>query len=374
VEFDWTGVADWSIHVDGHLRCADEWLRRAERDHHCNVAADSTKTASVTISVNPLPSITTLALPGGSPGATYNQTLVESGGTPPFTWSTLSWSAGYGALPNGLSLGASTGTISGTIAKAGTWFFLTQLTDATGAGVQQLLSIEVPSNTPAGNAAPFLYQPLVPSAVAPGGPQFTLRVNGSGFLSTSTVDFNGTALATTFVSSSELTAVVPATEIASAATASITVVSPSPGGGISNAVYLPVSTPEANVILAPAAGSPVPVEYANYAVVGNFRGQGMPDIAIAQNGPQVYIYLANGDGTFTQAAGSPVIIPRAPWNYLPNPLMAFLTTGDFDNSGKLGIAAANLSEAKALAVAPPQIDSVFLYVHTKARRSSFSCQ
>ena len=73
---------------------------------------------------------------------------------------------------------------------------------------------------------PFLNQPVVPDAAAPGGPQFTLTVKGTGFLPTS-----GAALPTTFVSNKRLTAVVPAADIATAATASITVVNPSPGGG-----------------------------------------------------------------------------------------------------------------------------------------------
>jgi hypothetical protein len=302
--------------------------------------ADNTKTASVNIAINLLPSITTASLPGASAGTAYSQTVGESGGTPPFAWS-----IGYGALPNGMSLAANTGSISGTPAEGGTWYFWVQLTDGAGAtDVQPFLSIEVLPNTTAGNPVPFLGQPLVPSTASPGGPQFALTVNGTGFLPTSTVDINGTALATTFVSNKQLTAVVPAADIATAATASITVMNPSPGGGSSNVVYLQVSTPQASVTFSPAAGSPLSIELANYVVVGDFRGQGRPDLAIAQNGNGVYVYLANGDGTFTQASGSPVIVPRAPYDNEPNPLMNFLATGDFNNSGKLGLAVANFQE------------------------------
>jgi hypothetical protein len=247
--------------------------------------------------------------------------------------------------PKGLILGAGTGAIGGTPSEGGTWYFWVQLTDAAGqTALQPFLSIQVQPNSAAGNPVPFLNLPLVPSAIAPGGPQFTLTANGTGFLPTSTIEFNDAPLATTFVSNMQLTAVVPAAEIAAVTTASISVVNPSPGGGRSNAVFLPVSTPQASATFAAASGSPVPVQSANYAVVGDFRGQGKPDLAIAQNGPQVYIYLANGDGTFTQASGSPVSIPRAPWDSLPDPLMVFLATGDFNSSGKLGMAVANLME------------------------------
>jgi hypothetical protein len=303
--------------------------------------ADSMATASLQITMNPQPLITTASLPNGTQGTAYSQIPVETGGTPPFTWSIA-----LGALPDGLNLAASTGTISGTPADGGTWYFSLQVTDAAGVTVAQpFLSIEVLPTTAAGNPVPFLDQPLVPSAVAPGGAQFTLTVNGTGFLSTSTVDFNGTALATTYVSGKKLTAVVPATDIATATTALITVVNPTPGGGSSNVVYLPVSTPQADVTFSSAVGSPLPISSANYAAVGNFRGQGKPDLAVAINGNGVYIMLANGDGTFTQAPNSPISLPRFPGNAFPNPLAVSVATGDFNNSGKLGLAIPDLEES-----------------------------
>ena len=53
--------------------------------------------------------ITTTGLPAGTAGSTYSTTLSSSGGSAPVTWSVAS-----GSLPAGLSLNASTGTISGT--------------------------------------------------------------------------------------------------------------------------------------------------------------------------------------------------------------------------------------------------------------------
>src|SRR5262249_12973130 len=55
------------------------------------------------------------------------------------------------------------------------------------------------------NPIPLINQPLMPDATAPGGAGFTLTVNGTGFVSTSAVKWNGTARSTTFVSSSQLT-------------------------------------------------------------------------------------------------------------------------------------------------------------------------
>jgi hypothetical protein len=84
------------------------------------------------------------------------------------------------------------------------------------------------------NPVPYV-NPLVPSAVAPGGSNYTLTVMGTGFVSGSVVKWNGAALATTFVNNSKLTAVVSSSSLASPVTATITVVSPAPGGGTSNA-------------------------------------------------------------------------------------------------------------------------------------------
>ena len=97
------------------------------------------------------------------------------------------------------------------------------------------------------NPVPLINQPLIPDAIAPGGPGFTLTVNGTGFVSGSAVNWNGSTRATIFVNSSQLTASILAPDIATASTASITVANPSPGGGSSNVVFLPVSNASSSV-------------------------------------------------------------------------------------------------------------------------------
>jgi uncharacterized protein (TIGR03437 family) len=67
---------------------------------------------------------------------------------------------------------------------------------------------------------------ISPSSVEAGSPGFTLGTNGSGFAASSVVKWNGAPLATTFVSSSQLTAAVPAALVASAGNAEITVAGP----------------------------------------------------------------------------------------------------------------------------------------------------
>jgi hypothetical protein len=70
---------------------------------------------------------------------------------------------------------------------------------------------------------PTVISSLTPFKATEGSAAVTLTVNGSNFTRNSTVLFNGTVLATTYVSSSMLTAIVPASLLADEATASITV-------------------------------------------------------------------------------------------------------------------------------------------------------
>ena len=82
---------------------------------------------------------------------------------------------------------------------------------------------------------------LSPNAATTGGSAFTLTINGTGFVSGSTVQWNGSALSTTFVSATQLTATVPPSQIASAGTATVTVVNP--GGATSNAAAFTINAP-----------------------------------------------------------------------------------------------------------------------------------
>src|SRR5262249_41888893 len=67
---------------------------------------------------------------------------------------------------------------------------------------------------------------LSPSSIVEGSGDFTLTVLGGHFSSSSTVEWNGTPLPTTFVSSMELQAAVPAADIADEGMASVTVSDP----------------------------------------------------------------------------------------------------------------------------------------------------
>jgi hypothetical protein len=112
-----------------------------------------------------------------------------------------------------------------------------------------LLSAVCPSLAAQNNPVPFLNNPVVPGAVTPGEPGLTLTLNGAGFVQGSVVLWNGSVRQTTFVSASRLTAEIPASDIATAASAIITVKNSAPGGGVSNLVIFEVTTPTASLAL-----------------------------------------------------------------------------------------------------------------------------
>lgn len=72
---------------------------------------------------------------------------------------------------------------------------------------------------------------LSPTSALAGGASFTLTVNGTNFFDSSVVRWNGSSRTTNYVSSTQLTAVISASDIASNGTANVTVFTPSPGGG-----------------------------------------------------------------------------------------------------------------------------------------------
>lgn len=77
---------------------------------------------------------------------------------------------------------------------------------------------------------------ISPSAAVAGSAAFTLTVTGTNFVNGSVVRWGGSDRTTTFVSATQLTAAIPATDIALAGTPNVTVFNPPSGGGVSNAL------------------------------------------------------------------------------------------------------------------------------------------
>ncbi len=223
--------------------------------------------AGATLPINGPPVITGLSpASAGAGGAAFTLTVNGSGFT---STSAISWN---GAALTTKFVNATQLTASVTaslIASAGT----ATIVVATGGASSSPFTLPIDP--------PPAISGLSPGTVVGSGLPFTLTVNGTGFLTGATVQWNGTSLSTTYVTSAELTAVVPANLAVGSATASI--VAMNPGGVSSVAAKLAITAAQPAV----PAGGVVPL-YSSTPVI--------------QAGSWISIYgtgLANGTYTWT---------------------------------------------------------------------------
>jgi len=175
------------------------------------------------------------------------------------------------------------------------------------------------------NPVPLIY-PITPASALPGSSSYTLTVEGAGFVSGSTVNWNGTALATTFVSSSTLTATVPGANLATPATATITVFNPAPGGGTSNSAFFVVQDPVTQNYFS-SRSITGQVNLTSPIAGGDFNNDGKMDLVVA-SGATVYVLAGNGDGTYAPAYGS-----AGP----ANTVITGIHVADLNSDGKLDL-------------------------------------
>lgn len=92
------------------------------------------------------------------------------------------------------------------------------------------------------NPAPTIAS-LSTLSIPVGNPDFTLQIDGSGFVAGTSVQFDKSELAPSFVSQTHITVTVPHDLIATARIVEVSATSPAPGGGPSNAVEFTVANP-----------------------------------------------------------------------------------------------------------------------------------
>ncbi|MBI4993468.1 hypothetical protein HZC33_00710 [Candidatus Wolfebacteria bacterium] len=115
------------------------------------------------------------------------------------------------------------------------------------------------------NPAPVLSL-ISPTSRDAGSGAFTLTLNGSGFVSDSSVLWNGFSRATTFVSSTQLTAAITAADVASVGTASVSVSNPAPGGGVSGSQTFTISVGPTSQLFLNNISSIIAGDRASYVV------------------------------------------------------------------------------------------------------------
>jgi uncharacterized protein (TIGR03437 family) len=149
-------------------------------DVNANVLTTTFTGGTVTVQV-PCPTITIspATLASGQLGQPYSQQLTQTGGA-----GTIAWTISAGALPNGVTLGASTGLLSGTPVASGNFAFTVKATDANGCLGTQAYTLAIgcpvitisPTTLPAAVRGQAYSQTLTATG---GTPNYTFSFNGT---------------------------------------------------------------------------------------------------------------------------------------------------------------------------------------------------
>ncbi len=164
----------------------------------------------------------------GINGMNFTPNSTSNWGSTPLPTTYISATQLTAAVPASLIVTAGTASIT-VSTDAGTASATVSTTG--GASPEVALAVSSPPPTIAS---------LSPSSAIAGGAAFTLTINGTNFTSTAAANWGGTALTTAYVSTTKLTATVPAGLIAAAGAASITVTTAS---GTSSGATFTVNPP-----------------------------------------------------------------------------------------------------------------------------------
>ena len=182
---------------------------------------------------NPAPTLTSLS-PTSAPAGTTSQLLTINGTKflPPN--STVTYHA-VAHTPTFLSSTQLTITLSGSDLATGGTYGVAVTNPAPAGGTSSTLNFTVKATT-----CPHGHQSFSTSGTAGAAAQ-TLTIVGTNFVSNSTVTYHAVAHTPTFLSSTQLTISLTASDQATAGNYAVVVTNPAPGGGASNSVNFVVS-------------------------------------------------------------------------------------------------------------------------------------
>ncbi len=181
------------------------------------------------------------------------------------------------------------------------------------------------STTPVTPVTAVVVSSVSPAKLAAGAAATTLTITGSGFTSTSSVQVGGALESTTFVSATQLTALVPASQLASGGMLSIIAASGSASSASGTAVNLEIDNPAAVIT------------------------QSVPATLLTGTPSTTVALLGTGfvPTTIVQVSGS-----ARPTAYVsPTQLNVVLTAADVATSGSLSLSAVNPAPGGGTSVA-----------------------
>ena len=148
---------------------------------------------------------------------------------------------------------------------------------------------------------------ISPTAREAGSSGFSLIVDGTNFIASSTVKWNNSEKTTVYASSTRVAATILAGDIATSGTATVVVHNPTPGGGDSNSVSFTITTPPPPatkfVIINPSdstVGTGVVVTVQAQDAIGNIVSTYQNDVTLIANGHATgagLVSISDGVGT-----------------------------------------------------------------------------
>lgn len=244
--------------------------------------------AALTVNSATLDGVTSVTvIPGATITAVVNVTTSGSGAAA--RWYSTGWSIGTAApgavtCMNHANHGAA-GAYSETFSVAapatpGTYnaYFIAYSNDACSSGASATYTMAGAVVVTA-NPAPATTS-ISPASKGLGDAAFTMTVNGSNFVPGSVVNFAGSPRTTTYVSPTQLTATIPATDLAVLGMFNVTVFNPAPGGGTSNAQTFTVAA----ALPSATTGAATPVTAWEESVSGTVSSNGASTDVIFEYG------------------------------------------------------------------------------------------
>ncbi len=195
-------------------------------------AAGAVANQTYAITINAAPTLGTLSPSQTRVGQVYDGTITISDGIP-----------AYGSLsvsnaPPGITsfmVSGSTITLSGTPTTIGVYNnVVVRVTDAAGALASQTYTLTVTNPVP-------VLSSLSTTSTVEGSASFTLTLTGTDFVAGAVAQWNGTTLTSFFDNGTQLRATVPASLLGEEGDSEVTVVNPTPGGGLSSSLVFHIT-------------------------------------------------------------------------------------------------------------------------------------
>ena len=307
VELSACSVALEIFGIGEHLDCPDSLIQQLQYSLPIKQAAGGFLPSDTT------PSITSIT-PGSVTAGSSGQTLTLTG---------TKFVPGATVNFNGANLPTTFVTTSqitvvlpeADLTTAGT-FPMTVTDPAPQGGTSPSLNFTVQPRT--GNPQPSITS-LSPASAVAGSSSLTLTINGSGFIASSSVTFNGLSRTSKFVSASQLSITLSSSDLAKAGTFPVVVTNPPPGGGSSKAVSFtlqPATNPLPTITnlspaSAPVGGSPLTLTItgSGFIASSSVTFNALPHTTTFVSASQLSIALSGSDlanaGTFPVVVTNP---------------------------------------------------------------------